>query len=110
MKRNVTAAETAAGDASSARAASTSAREPRREKGIDLTPHLREVFEHTGRLLPEVPACGWSRQRVARSGLAAHTHAGVFELCLIRSGSVEWWVGDDTYALGAGDVFVTWPG
>jgi AraC-like DNA-binding protein len=75
-----------------------------------LTPHLRQVFEDTGRLLAEVPACGWSRQRVARRGLAPHAHAGVFEVCLIRSGLVEWWVGDETYTVGAGQVFVTWPG
>jgi AraC-like DNA-binding protein len=110
MKRSVTGPGTAGDEASNATAAITSARQPRREKGIELTPHQREVFEHTGRLLAEVPACGWSRQRVARSGLAPHAHAGVFELCLIRSGSVEWWVQQATYALGAGDVFVTWPG
>jgi AraC-like DNA-binding protein len=92
MKRSVTGAEGAAGES------------------IGSTPHLREVFEHTGRLLAEVPACGWSRQRVARRGLTAHQHAGAFELCLIRSGSVEWWVGQATYAVGTGDVFVTWPG
>jgi AraC-like DNA-binding protein len=75
-----------------------------------MTPYVREVFEDTGRLLPEVPACGWSRQRVARRGLVPHSHRGVFELCLIRAGEVEWWAQHETYTVSRGQVFLTKPG
>jgi AraC-like DNA-binding protein len=52
---------------------------------------------------------GHSTRSAARSALAAHRHAGAYEICLIAGGSVEWWVGRERVEVGPGEVFITRP-
>lgn len=89
---------------------------PRSSEGfirrVPETPPSFARVSYTGRrrLLAEVPACGWSRQRAARPGLLSHRHAGAFELCLVDDGQVQWWVEEGIYTVEAGEVFLTRPG
>lgn len=43
------------------------------------------------------------------SGLEPHRHAGAFEVCWIRRGSLQWQVGERSFAVGPGDLFLTLP-
>ena len=42
-------------------------------------------------------------------GLEGHRHPGAFEVCWIRRGSLQWWVGGRTWEVGPGDIFFTLP-
>lgn len=42
--------------------------------------------------------------------LAGHVHRDAFEICLIVSGAVDWWAGEELYEVRGGDLFVTRPG
>jgi len=57
---------------------------------------------------PALRAIGRSRQHRARPGFVDHTH-DIFEICLIRKGSVDWWVEDQVHHVEAGSVYVTRP-
>jgi AraC family L-rhamnose operon regulatory protein RhaS len=43
------------------------------------------------------------------SGLQPHVHAGAYEVCWIRRGSLQWQVGERSFAVGPGDLFLTLP-
>jgi AraC family L-rhamnose operon regulatory protein RhaS len=43
------------------------------------------------------------------AGLQSHRHAGAFEVCWIRRGSLQWQVGERSFAVGPGDLFLTLP-
>lgn len=61
-------------------------------------------------LLPELPHVGWCLASAARpSALAAHVHAGSWEICWIRRGSVDWWAGDGSWEVPQGHVYITRP-
>lgn len=61
-------------------------------------------------LLPELPHVGWCLARAARrSSLSAHVHAGAWELCWIRRGSVDWWAGDGAWEVPQGHLYLTRP-
>jgi AraC family L-rhamnose operon regulatory protein RhaS len=53
---------------------------------------------------------GYDRFMRATATLEAHAHAGVYEVCYIVAGSVEWWAGDDVTEVGPGEAYVTRPG
>ncbi|MEM8738486.1 MAG: AraC family transcriptional regulator [Planctomycetota bacterium] len=54
---------------------------------------------------------GWSRVTDANaSPLGPHRHDGAYEVCLIVSGEVDWWVGEEVHTVGPGQVYVTRPG
>jgi len=58
-----------------------------------------------------VPHAGWTRTADAtHTALGPHQHGPAYEVCLIVWGQVEWWVGDETYTVGPGEVYVTRPG
>lgn len=42
-------------------------------------------------------------------GHAAHTHSQTIEICYVAKGLLNWWVGDSTYEIHAGDVVVMMP-
>lgn len=69
----------------------------------------RAIFIGPTRLLPEVPMAGYDVFKTA-GGLAEHVHPDDFEICLIVSGSVDWWAGDHLYEVHGGDLYVTRPG
>jgi AraC-like DNA-binding protein/mannose-6-phosphate isomerase-like protein (cupin superfamily) len=61
-------------------------------------------------LMEEVPFIGWTSLSTAmRFNLPAHIHDG-YEIMYLSRGSSEWWVGDSTYELTPGDVYITRPG
>ena len=71
----------------------------------------REAFLGEETLLPELPAIGRSRQDSAVGGsLAPHEHAYAYEVVLIESGRLRWWVEKEEYTLAAGALFLTRPG
>lgn len=43
------------------------------------------------------------------SGLEPHRHPGAYEVCFIRRGSLQWQVGERSFAVGPGDLFLTMP-
>ena len=69
----------------------------------------REAYEGAGRtLLPELTCAGFDH--FASAGpLSAHVHDEAFEICLIKSGSVDWWVGDTIHEVRGGELFITRP-
>lgn len=81
---------------------------PRATK-TNMKSFVREVFAGKSRIIPEIPMCGWSRQRAARAGLWPHTHAA-FEICLLAEGEVHWWVERETHVVRSGEIFITGPG
>ncbi len=71
----------------------------------------REVYDGRDTLAPHLTMIGWASYTSAMdSALAPHRHHNAFELCCLIRGGVRWWVGDETYELGAGQLFVTRPG
>jgi AraC-like DNA-binding protein len=49
--------------------------------------------------------------RFQRAGmLPAHVHSRAFEICVILSGSVDWWAGDELWEVSGGEIYVTRPG
>ncbi|MFW6058978.1 MAG: helix-turn-helix domain-containing protein [Phycisphaeraceae bacterium] len=72
----------------------------------------RECYGPAGQptLLTEMPSIGTDApQHASDRGLHPHRHAGVFELCLIARGSVEWWARREVYEVGPGHVYITKP-
>ncbi|HAT10225.1 MAG TPA: hypothetical protein DCS97_06470 [Planctomycetes bacterium] len=60
--------------------------------------------------LPEMPHAGWTApNRGDRFPLAAHTHLGAWELCLLVRGTVQWWAGDGIVLVPPGHAFLTRP-
>lgn len=71
---------------------------------------LREDYIHQAVLAPGLAHLGWTRTRAAaESGLGAHRHDGAWELCWLRRGRVEWWVGDEAFTVPTGSCYVTRP-
>lgn len=61
-------------------------------------------------VLPELPHVGWCLAREARrTSLLAHSHAGAWEICWIRRGSVDWWAGDGSWEVPQGHLYITRP-
>lgn len=53
---------------------------------------------------------GWDLFPGAMSGrLGPHHHGPAYELCLIRHGSVNWWVGDEQVTVSPGQLYLTRP-
>lgn len=69
----------------------------------------REVFIGPTKLLPELPMVGYDVFKAA-GNLPGHVHKDDFEICLIVTGSVDWWAGDRLYEVHGGDLYVTRPG
>ena len=61
-------------------------------------------------LIPGLAHIGWARPRSAsESGLGAHQHRDAWEVCWLRRGRVEWWVGDEAFTVPTGSCYVTRP-
>lgn len=58
-----------------------------------------------------VPGIRFSGHDVRRDcrGLHAHDHGDAYELCLIVSGNVDWWVGREVFQVGPGELYLTRP-
>lgn len=73
-----------------------------------------EHYEKYGRalhLLPEVPSVGFGvYHQAALGGPRPHASGIVFEICYINRGSVEWWIDNQLYEVGPGNVFINKPG
>ncbi len=69
----------------------------------------RTAYQDKTALLPEVTMAGWDRFQQA-GDLPAHEHVDAFEICLIVSGSVDWWAGDGLHEVRGGELYVTRPG
>lgn len=68
----------------------------------------RRVFDPSS-LLAEVPVAGYDHFQRAGS-LGPHVHRQEFEICVILSGSVDWWAGDELHEVCGGEVYITRPG
>lgn len=76
---------------------------------IENTP-IRVTFTGKSCLLPEISMLGWSRFAKAQpQALAAHQHRNCWEICYLLRGQVDWWAGNNSTTLHAGDVYVTPP-
>jgi len=69
----------------------------------------RQTFQDSTSLIPELVTIGRDHFRRADT-LQEHAHEGAFEICLIVSGSVDWWAGDTLYEVHGGEIYVTQPG
>jgi AraC family transcriptional regulator, L-rhamnose operon regulatory protein RhaS len=80
--------------------------------GIPAVHAHRVVYQRADdTLLPEVPMIGHDRWDRAEAGaLAAHAHRGLYEICYLVRGSVDWWAEDSIHEVGPGEVYVTRPG
>ena len=73
-------------------------------------PNQREAYEGKRLRVPGCRMVGWLSYQEARpAGLGPHDHAGAWELCLIARGAVEWWVEDEVWEVGTGQVYLTRP-
>ena len=71
----------------------------------------RQAFLDDETILPELPAIGRSKQDAAVQGLLQpHDHGNAFEVVLVESGQLRWWVEDEELTLSAGTLFLTRPG
>ncbi len=61
------------------------------------------------RAIPELVIVGADTSHTARD-LGPHSHPGLFAVCCIRTGSVQWRVGREQHELHGGQVFCAWPG
>ena len=43
------------------------------------------------------------------AGLEPHAHRQTFEVCLIQRGTLQWWIGERSFAVGPGELFLTLP-
>ena len=59
--------------------------------------------------LPEVPLVGVFAAVAATPGLVDHLHAGLMEICYLKSGKMIFRVGGKDYVMHGNEVFVTWP-
>lgn len=67
----------------------------------------RLAWEKRDCLIPELRMVGWDAPRhAATAGLHPHRHPGVFEICYIVKGRVEWWVSRKD---GRRDIFIVEP-
>lgn len=66
---------------------------------LDMEKHDINVFHEFGRYNYV------NAQRV----LLPHTHPGMLEICYLAKGSQEYFVGEDTFKLYGGDVFISFP-
>ncbi|MCC6682341.1 MAG: helix-turn-helix transcriptional regulator [Phycisphaeraceae bacterium] len=70
----------------------------------------RRMFLGKQTLVPGVRFTGHDVVRAAdQRGLNAHDHGAAYELCLIVSGGVDWWVGSEIYEVGPGEIYLTRP-
>ncbi len=70
----------------------------------------RAIFLGKQTLVPGVRFAGHDVVRAAdQRGLDAHDHGAAYELCLIVSGGVDWWVGSEIYEVGPGEIYLTRP-
>ena len=70
----------------------------------------REDYPQSALLLPALAHLGWARPRSAsESGLGAHQHQDAWEVCWLRRGRVEWWVGDEAFIVPTGSCYLTRP-
>ena len=61
-------------------------------------------------LVPGLTHLGWTRPRsAAESGLGAHRHAQTWEFCWVVQGTLDWWAGDEAWAVPAGHCYITRP-
>jgi len=73
-------------------------------------PNHRESYEGAAVRVPGCRMVGWlSFQQAQPAGLEPHHHTGAWELCLITRGKVDWWVEDEVWEIGAGQVYLTRP-
>lgn len=66
---------------------------------LDMKRHGIDVFDEFGRY----------NYVNAQTTLPTHTHPGMIEICYLAKGSQEYFVGEDTFKLYGGDVFVSFP-
>jgi len=66
--------------------------------------------DHHDLLLDGLRHIGWSQFVDAMPGaLGPHQHEGAYEVCYIKRGSVTWWVGEETFSVAPGELFMTRP-
>ena len=69
-----------------------------------------ETYEGRSRLLRELGILGWLRfHKAFEQALDPDRHPGEFEIHYIVNGELHWWVGEGTYRLTSGMVFVIQP-
>lgn len=70
-----------------------------------------ESYEGTRRMLPELPLVGRMHLLDALpNSLVAHSHPDIYEVHCVLRGSQAFWVGEETFQVGAGMTFLTRPG
>ncbi len=70
----------------------------------------RESYDGAQCPLPELPLIGWTHPRIAGElGLGPHRHPGAWELCWLRRGEVDWWVGEEAHTVPHGHCYLTRP-
>ena len=70
-----------------------------------------EKYSRAPHLLPEVPSVGFGvYYRAALGGPRPHASGIVYEICYINRGSVEWWIDNQLYEVGPGNIFINKPG
>lgn len=70
-----------------------------------------ESYEGSRRLLPELPLVGRMHLLDALpNSLIAHSHEDIYEVHCVLRGNLAFWVGQETYQVGAGMAFLTRPG
>ncbi|MDJ0823928.1 MAG: helix-turn-helix domain-containing protein [Rhodobacter sp.] len=71
----------------------------------------RQAFLDGETTLRELPAIGRSKQDAAvRGSLQPHDHPHAYEVVLVESGRLRWWVEDEELTLSSGMLFLTRPG
>ena len=69
-----------------------------------------ESFAGASTLHPAVSNLGQAEFARAKPGwIHPHDHDERWEMCMIHSGQVHWWVEDEVYLLGPGQIFITRP-
>lgn len=66
---------------------------------LDMKRHDIDVFNEFGRY----------NYVNAQTTLPTHTHPGMIEICYLAKGSQEYFVGEETFKLYGGDVFISFP-
>lgn len=66
---------------------------------LDMKRHDIDVFDEFGRY----------NYVNAQTILPTHTHPGMIEICYLAKGSQEYFVGEETFKLYGGDVFISFP-
>jgi AraC-like DNA-binding protein/mannose-6-phosphate isomerase-like protein (cupin superfamily) len=70
-----------------------------------------EAYEGACRMLPELPLLGRMHLLDALpESLVSHSHPGIYEVHCVMRGVQHFWVGKDTFQVGAGMAFLTRPG